>query len=57
MASRDEAGALVSRATEPGGTDEAAPGLRSPEGLQAFYGACFRDPGGNMVCAFRTGSA
>jgi hypothetical protein len=49
--------ALHATALKPGGTDEGAPGLRSPEGPQAFYGAYFRDPEGNKFCAFRTGPA
>jgi predicted lactoylglutathione lyase len=40
-----------------GGTDEGAPGLRGPEGPQAFYGAYFRDLDGNKLCAFRIGPA
>ena len=55
--SRDNVDALHARALELGGTDEGAPGLRSPEGPQAFYGAYFRDPEGNKFCAFRTGPA
>lgn len=55
--SRDKVDALYAKALELGGTDEGAPGLRSPEGPQAFYGAYFRDPEGNKFCAFRTGPA
>lgn len=57
MNSRDKVDALHAKALELGGTDEGAPGLRSPEGPQAFYGAYFRDPEGNKFCAFRTGPA
>lgn len=28
-----------------------------PEGDRAFYGAYFRDPEGNKLCAFRMGPA
>lgn len=55
--SRDKVDALHAKALELGGTDEGAPGLRSPEGDQAFYGAYFRDLEGNKFCAFRTGPA
>ena len=55
--SRDKVDALHAKALELGGTDEGAPGLRSPEGPQAFYGAYFRDPEGHKFCAFRTGPA
>ncbi len=57
MDSRDKVDALHAKALELGGTDEGAPGLRSPEGPQAFYGAYFRDPEGHKFCAFRTGPA
>lgn len=40
-----------------GGSDEGPPGLRGPEGEKAFYGAYFRDPDGNKLCAFRIGPA
>lgn len=55
--SRGKVDAMHAKALELGGTDEGAPGLRSPEGDQAFYGAYFRDPEGNKFCAFRTGPA
>ena len=45
------------KALELGGTDEGAPGLRSPEGPSAFYGAYFRDLDGNKLCVFRMGPA
>lgn len=57
MDSRDKVDAFHARALELGGTDEGAPGLRGPEGDQAFYGAYFRDPEGNKFCAFKTGPA
>jgi hypothetical protein len=40
-----------------GAADEGAPGVRGEEGPQAFYGAYFRDPDGNKLCAFRVGPA
>lgn len=55
--SRDKVDALHSKALELGGRDEGTPGLRSPEGEQAFYGAYFRDLDGNKLCAFRIGLA
>lgn len=55
--SRGKLDAIHARALALGGTDEGAPGLRSPEGDQAFYGAYFRDSEGNTFCAFRTGPA
>jgi catechol 2,3-dioxygenase-like lactoylglutathione lyase family enzyme len=55
--SRAKVDALHARAIRLGGSDEGAPGLRSPEGPQAFYGAYFRDLDGNKLCAFRIGPA
>ena len=46
---------LHAKALELGGSDEGAPGLRTPEGPSAFYGAYFRDLDGNKLCAFRMG--
>ena len=57
MDSRDKVDALYAKALELGGTDEGPPGLRGEEGPQAFYGAYFRDPEGNKICAFRIGPA
>lgn len=54
---RAKVDALHARALELGGTDEGAPGVRGEEGPQAFYGAYFRDPDGNKLCAFRVGPA
>lgn len=48
---------LHARALELGGSDEGAPGVRGEEGPQAFYGAYFRDPEGNKLCAFKMGPA
>ncbi|MDP8912016.1 MAG: VOC family protein [Pseudomonadota bacterium] len=55
--SRAQVDALHARALALGGSDEGAPGLRGPEGPRAFYGAYFRDPDGNKLCAFRIGPA
>ena len=55
MDSRDKVDAFHARALELGGSDEGAPGLRGPEGEQAFYGAYFRDPEGNKFCVYRIG--
>jgi catechol 2,3-dioxygenase-like lactoylglutathione lyase family enzyme len=57
MDSRAKVDALHAKALELGGSDEGAPGVRGPEGEQAFYGAYFRDPEGNKFCVFRTGPA
>lgn len=54
---RAKVDAFHAKALELGGTDEGAPGLRGEEGDQAFYGAYFRDPEGNKLCAFRVGPA
>ena len=48
---------LYAAALAAGGADEGAPGVRSEEGPQAFYGAYFRDHDGNKLCAFRVGPA
>ncbi len=57
MDSRDKVDAFYAKALELGGSDEGTPGLRSPEGPRAFYGAYFRDPEGHKFCAFRIGPA
>jgi catechol 2,3-dioxygenase-like lactoylglutathione lyase family enzyme len=57
MPSREMVDRLHSRALELGGSDEGAPGLRTPEGPGAFYGAYFRDLDGNKLCVFRMGPA
>ena len=54
---RDKVDALHAKALELGGRDEGAPGLRGPEGDQAFYGAYFRDLDGNKFCVFKMGPA
>ena len=48
---------IHARALELGGSDEGAPGLRGPEGDQAFYAGYFRDPDGNKLNAFCMGPA
>ena len=54
---RAKADAIHAKAIELGGTCEGEPGLRGPEGDQAFYGAYFRDLDGNKLCAFKVGPA
>ena len=54
---RHRVDAFHATALELGATDEGAPGLRTPEGPGAFYGAYFRDPDGNKLCAFAVGPA
>ena len=55
VANRAMVDRLHARALELGGSCEGAPGLRTPEGPSAFYGAYFRDLDGNKLCAFRMG--
>ena len=57
MDSREKVDRLHARALELGGSDEGPPGVRGEEGPRAFYGAYFRDPDGNKLCAFRIGPA
>ena len=57
MDSREKVDAFYAKAIELGGTDEGPPGVRGEEGERAFYGAYFRDPEGNKICAFRVGPA
>ena len=52
---RDKVDRLHARAMELGGADEGGPGVRGPEGDNAFYGAYFRDLDGNKLCAFCVG--
>lgn len=56
MKSRDEVDGLHAKAMEAGATDEGGPGLRGSEEM-GFYGAYFRDPDGNKICAYRVGPA
>ena len=53
--SRDKVDALHAKALALGGGDEGAPGLRTPDGPAALYGAYFRDLDGNKLCVFRLG--
>jgi catechol 2,3-dioxygenase-like lactoylglutathione lyase family enzyme len=55
MDSREKVDRLYAKALELGGSDEGPPGVRGPEGDRAFYGAYFRDPEGNKLCAFCIG--
>jgi catechol 2,3-dioxygenase-like lactoylglutathione lyase family enzyme len=55
--SRETVDRLHAKAIALGGSDEGAPGLRTPEGTGAFYGAYFRDLDGNKLCVFRVGPA
>jgi catechol 2,3-dioxygenase-like lactoylglutathione lyase family enzyme len=57
MPSREMVDRMHAKALELGGSDEGAPGLRTPEGPSAFYGAYFRDLDGNKLCVFRMGPA
>ena len=52
---RGQVDALHAKALSLGAKDEGAPGLRTPEGPQAFYGAYFRDPDGNKLAVIRIG--
>lgn len=54
---RAKVDAFHAKAVELGGSCDGPPGLRGEEGPQAFYGAYFRDPEGNKLCAFRVGPA
>jgi catechol 2,3-dioxygenase-like lactoylglutathione lyase family enzyme len=54
---REKVDRVHARALALGGSDEGAPGLRTPEGDRAFYGAYFRDPDGNKLCVFCIGAA
>lgn len=51
-ADRATVDAVYAAAMAAGGADEGAPGQRMP----TFYGAYFRDPDGNKVCAFFMGA-
>jgi catechol 2,3-dioxygenase-like lactoylglutathione lyase family enzyme len=53
---REKVDRVHARALALGGSDEGAPGLRTPEGERAFYGAYFRDPDGNKLCVFCIGA-
>ncbi len=51
MTSREQVDRFHVQALELGASDEGAPGVRGPEKM-GFYGAYFRDPDGNKLCAF-----
>lgn len=55
MDSRAKVDALHAKALEIGGTCDGPPGIRPPEEM-GFYGAYFRDPDGNKLCAFNVGA-
>ncbi len=55
MDERAKVDALHAKALALGGADEGAPGVRGESGVQAFYGAYFRDLDGNKFCAFKVG--
>ncbi len=55
MDDRAKVDALHAKALELGGTCDGPPGVRPPEEM-GFYGAYFRDPDGNKLCAFNVGS-
>ncbi len=57
LEARAQVDALHAKAIALGGSCEGPPGVRGEEGPQAFYGAYFRDPEGNKLCAFRVGPA
>lgn len=54
--SRAVVDAVYAEAMELGGTCEGPPGVRGPEGVQAFYAAYFRDLDGNKVMVMRVGA-
>jgi catechol 2,3-dioxygenase-like lactoylglutathione lyase family enzyme len=54
--SRAVVDAVFAKAMDMGGTCEGPPGLRGPEGVQAFYAAYFRDRDGNKVMVMRVGA-
>ncbi len=51
MPSREQVDRFHAKALELGAADAGAPGVRGPEEM-GFYGAYFRDPDGNKLCAF-----
>ena len=53
--SRANVDALHAKALSLGGACEGKPGVRGPDGPQAFYGAYFRDLDGNKIAAFHVG--
>lgn len=57
MDERGKVDAIYDKAMARGAKCEGGPGVRGPEGDQAFYAAYFRDLDGNKLCAFRVGPA
>ncbi len=55
--SRAAVEAVHAKALELGGTCEGAPGVRGPDGVDAFYAAYFRDLDGNKIMVFCRGGA
>lgn len=53
--SRAVVDAVHAKVLELGGNCEGPPGVRGPEGPQAFYAAYFRDPDGNKLMCMRVG--
>ncbi len=51
MPSREQVDRFHAKALQLGATDDGAPGVRGAEEM-GFYGAYFRDPDGNKLCAF-----
>lgn len=47
--------AVYAKAMEMGGVCEGPPGVRGPEGPNAFYAAYFRDRDGNKIMVMRVG--
>ena len=55
--SRAVVDAVHARAMDLGGTCEGPPGVRGPEGVNAFYAAYFRDLDGNKLMVMHSGPA
>jgi catechol 2,3-dioxygenase-like lactoylglutathione lyase family enzyme len=55
--SRGVVDSAYAKAIELGGTCEGPPGVRGPDGPQAFYAAYFRDLDGNKVMVMNRGPA
>jgi catechol 2,3-dioxygenase-like lactoylglutathione lyase family enzyme len=49
--------AVHAKAMEMGGSCEGPPGVRGPEGPNAFYATYFRDLDGNKIMVMRVGAA
>jgi catechol 2,3-dioxygenase-like lactoylglutathione lyase family enzyme len=50
--SQEKVDRVHARALALGGADEGAPGFRPQGATSGFYGAYFRDPDGNKICAY-----